>query len=153
MRQMLDRLVSKPMRQKGFAQAEIVGRWREIVGNDLADAVVPVSLRMPRGERMGGTLEVRTESAFAPILQMREAHLIERINSYYGFGAVARLSIRQGPLPRRSAKMQRQARALNKAEEQELSSLLSPHKDSDLAKVLERLGREVYGQEGDKDDK
>lgn len=152
MRQMLDSLVSKQMRQKGFAEAGIIGRWREIVGDDLADAVAPVSLRMPRGERMGGTLTVRTESAFAPILQHREMHLIERINSHYGFQAVAKLSIMQGPLPRINRRKKVVVQPLDAEQEGKLSELISPHKDSELAKVLDRLGREVYGRDKDGSD-
>ena len=145
-KQLLGRLLDRSVRQRGFAQAEILARWPEIVGEDIARAVMPVRLKMPPGSKMGGTLEVRTESAFAPMLQHREHFLIERINGFYGFGAVARLSIRQGPVQHHKRRMKTAPTPLDATQEKSLETLLEPAGTTDLAAVLERLGREVLGR-------
>ncbi len=144
--QLMGKLLDRSMRQRGFAQTEIITRWPEIVGLDIARTVMPVRLKMPPGSKMGGTLEVRTESAYALILQHREHYLLERINSFYGFAAVARLSIIHGPVLQKQGTIVVQAEELDKETEKRLKAMLKPVEQSDLAAALDRLGREVIGR-------
>lgn len=96
-------LTGRVMRARGFIKAEIVTRWDTVVGEDLATITRPVALRFPRGKRTGATLVVRAAPATATVLQHRAPTVVERVNVYFGYGAVARLSIEQGPLPARPA--------------------------------------------------
>lgn len=93
---LLPRLVAPALRKQGFAEADIVTRWRQIVGPVLADHSVPDRLRMGRD---GGTLWVTVEGAFALEMQHLQPVIIDRINGYFGFQAVSRLNLRQAPLP------------------------------------------------------
>ncbi|MBB4211915.1 DUF721 domain-containing protein [Rhodothalassium salexigens] len=96
-------LTGRVMRARGFIKAEIVTRWDTVVGEDLASITRPVAVRFPRGKRAGATLVVRAAPATATVLQHRAPTVVERVNVYFGYGAVARLSIEQGPLPARPA--------------------------------------------------
>ena len=84
--------------RRGFSRAEILIRWPAIVGAGLARHACPERLTAPR-RAGGGTLRVRVEGGFATELQHLETEVIERINSYFGYRAVARLALVQGPLP------------------------------------------------------
>jgi len=75
-------------------------RMGPVVGADLADKIAPDRLTFPRGERQDGTLRLRVSSAFAPEAQHRTPQLIERINGFFGYRAIARVVLVQGPLPR-----------------------------------------------------
>ena len=61
---------------------------------------MPLKLAFPRGERRDGTLILRVRGSFAIELQHMAPQLLERINGYLGYGAVARLKFEQGRLPR-----------------------------------------------------
>lgn len=117
-------LVSKAVRAKGFAEAEIVTRWRRIVGAELAQSTVPVRLVFPRGQRRGATLHVRAESAFAPILQQRSGVVIELVNRYLGYAAVSRLEVRHGPLPVARITAPLEKRPLDAEHQQQLDELI-----------------------------
>lgn len=117
-------LVSKAVRAKGFAEAEIVTRWSRIVGAELARATVPVRLVFPRGERRGATLHVRTESAFAPVLQQRSGIVIELVNRYLGYAAVTRVEVRHGPLPAVKSTAPMEKQPLDAAHQQQLDELV-----------------------------
>ncbi len=86
-------------RKRGFAEAGMLTNWPEIIGEVLARRTAPQRISYPRGERTDGTLYIRVESAWATDLQHLSPQVIERINSYFGYRAVARLAISQGTVP------------------------------------------------------
>jgi len=87
--------------KRGFAAAEIITHWPLIVGERLAECTLPERLKFDRGENQGGTLEVRVEGPLALELQHLEPQIIEKVNSFCGFQATARLKISRGRLPPR----------------------------------------------------
>lgn len=93
-------------RAQGFAAVEILTRWPEIVGAELAAASEPVRLVWPpKGDpdNRGATLVVRVEGTHALDLQFTAPVVIERINRAFGWKCVARLALRQGPVTPRPA--------------------------------------------------
>ena len=56
-------------RKFGFIQSSVVSRWREIVGDRLADVTQPAMIRFPAGQKAGGTLHLTISGAHAPMLQ------------------------------------------------------------------------------------
>ena len=85
-------------RRRGFAEAGILTDWPHIVGAGLAAHSSPQKLSFPEGKR-DGTLYVLVSGAWAPEFQHLAPQVIERINGYFGYRAVARLALNQGPLP------------------------------------------------------
>ena len=144
-------LVTPAMRAKGFAQIEVVTRWAHIVGPELAASTVPVSLRFPRGERMGATLVVRCESAFAPLLSHKTGRVVEMVNSFFGYAAVAKVEIKQGPLSRRTHKPLLEKKPLSKEASHNLTTLVGEGKLSPLREAIKSLGEYVFS--GSKEDR
>ncbi|TCT06827.1 DUF721 domain-containing protein [Aquabacter spiritensis] len=86
----------------GFSAVEVVTHWDEIAGPDLAPRSTPVKIQWPRrGEPEAATLVVRVEGAYAIELQYAAPVLIERINAYFGWRCIGRITLRQGPVPTR----------------------------------------------------
>jgi hypothetical protein len=83
-------------RRFGFVQSSIVSRWREIVGDRYAGVSSPESIRFPAGRRSDGVLTLVVEGAHGPMMQHVAPVIIERVNRFFGYAAVARLSFRQG---------------------------------------------------------
>ena len=88
----------------GFVQGAVVSRWREIVGDRYAKVSTPESIRFPAGKKSGGTLTLLVEGAHAPLMQHLTPTIVERVNRFFGYEAVARIAFRQGaaakPAPR-----------------------------------------------------
>lgn len=87
-------------RKFGFVQHAVVSRWGEIVGERYARVSVPESIRFPRGKREEGVLSLLVSGAFAPMMQHIAPEIIERVNRFFGYPAVARLAIRHGEVRR-----------------------------------------------------
>ncbi len=124
-------------RARGFAEAGVLTDWPDIVGRPLADHTSP--------ERLGanGTLHVRVSGGFALELKHLEPLVLDRIATYFGYRAVTRLKLVQGPLPSRPSRRRRRVRALGADEAEALRAELADTDDAALRAALERLGRAV----------
>lgn len=134
-------------RRFGFVQSSIVSRWREIVGDRYAGVTAPESIRFPPGKKSAGVLTLVVEGAHAPMLQHVVPVIIERVNRFFGYAAVARVNFRQGIVRVAAAK----ARGLPVAEERPLPSevgeSLRQIADPELRACLEALARSVAASE------
>jgi hypothetical protein len=83
----------------GFVQSAVVSRWKEIVGERYALVSLPESIRFPAGKRSNGTLTLLVEGAHAPLIQHLGPMIIERVNRFFGYQAIAKVAFRQGRLP------------------------------------------------------
>lgn len=127
------------LRARGFAAADILGRWPTIVGDLLAQHTAPERLNWPSAESGGATLRVRVAPGFAPQVQHLAHLIVERINTFFGYRAVARLNLVQGPLPRQQ-KPKAPKRELQPDERARLDELLTGVRDAKLRESLLRLG-------------
>ena len=140
----LTRITDTALRKRGFAQSAVITNWAEIVGAELADHTAPQKLAFPRGGRGGGTLHVRVAGALATELQHLAPVVLERINTYFGYQAVARLALEQGPLPpRRETGRRPPAPAPDAEEVGAIEGAVSGVEDEGLRRALAGLGRAV----------
>jgi hypothetical protein len=96
----LPALTRRALGRRGFAEGGLALDWAAIVGEEIAANTLPVKLAYPRGERAGGTLHLKVASGYALVIAHCEPQLIERVNAYLGYGAVARLKMTQGHIAR-----------------------------------------------------
>ena len=140
-------------RKRGFAQVQILSHWPEIVGEMLAEYSAPEKLSFPRfskdekqkGPSTGAVLTLRVEGPAAVEIQHLEPQIVSRINAYYGYDAVARLKLVQGPLPHKPARRQKRIRALTPEERKKLAQELESIEETPLRGALARLGERVIG--------
>jgi len=129
---------------RGFAEAGILTDWPAIVGEMLGRRTAPERIAFPRGDKRGGTLHVICESAFAPELQHLSPQVIERINGYFGYPAVAQIKIQHGRVAPKAVKRRIPTPAASLAE------AAAPYKGEDeddpLAAALARLGAAIKGR-------
>ena len=94
--EMLPEIGGAAFRRFGFVQSSVVSRWQEIVGERYGGISAPESIRFPHGKRSQGVLNLIVEGAHAVTLQHVAPDIIERVNRFFGYAAVARLHVRQG---------------------------------------------------------
>jgi hypothetical protein len=129
-------------RRFGFVQSSVVSRWDEIVGARYAKVSMPELIRFPAGQKAGGTLELIVESGHAPMMQHVLPEIIERVNRFFGYEAVAKVKMRQGlvtPVQKSAAK----APPMLKPAPFELGDSLREIADPELSAVLESLAKSL----------
>lgn len=140
------KLTDKALRKRGFVESAIVHRWSGIVGEEVAGWCAPDRVAFPRDRRVGATLHLVVPGARALELQHLEPVLLERINTVFGYDAVTRIAIRQGPLPEPRSKPRPEPRPLDQIEEGWISDQVANFQDQDLKNALQALGRAVLSR-------
>lgn len=138
---LVERLSRPVVRARGFVHAEILTRWAAIVGASLSAQTLPVKF-IPG--RQGGVLQVRVDGPVAVELQHREVQIIERLNTYFGYRAVARLRLIQGPVHHNAAPPRPEDRRgpLAPGADDHLQAV----DDAGLRAALRRLGEGIAGR-------
>jgi hypothetical protein len=136
-------------RKFGFVQSSVVTRWPEIVGPRHARVCAPESIRFPPGEKADGILQLVVVPAHAPIIQHVIPEIIERVNRFFGYAAVAKVKIRQGEVKPPQTTEKSAAPPSLKPVPMELGESLRDIGDPELRQVLESLARSLgtQGQE------
>jgi len=79
---------------RGFAVTRLLTHWSEIVGEATAGVATPVNVSYGKGG-LGATLTLLTTGAQAPMLEMQKEQIREKVNTCYGYKAIARVQITQ----------------------------------------------------------
>jgi hypothetical protein len=129
-------------RRFGFIQSSVVTRWPEIIGEKYARVCTPESIRFPPGEKSEGILQLVVMPAHAPMIQHVMPEILERVNRFFGYRAVARAKLRQGavkPPPLQPTTAPPSLRPIPI----ELGDSLRDIGDPELRAVLESLARSI----------
>jgi hypothetical protein len=141
---LLHKTLKDAFAKQGFASTELVTRWTEIVGAEIAAHSQPEKIQWPRpldGQAPEpGTLVLRVEGPTAIEIQHLSAVVLERVNRFFGWQAVRALRLRQAPLRRSAPKP---LPAVDPAETARVAATLSRIEDDDLRDALARLGAAI----------
>jgi len=142
--ELLRHTLNETFAKQGFASTELVIRWPEIVGAEIAAHSQPEKIHWPRpaaGDLPDpGTLVLRVEGPTAIEIQHLSNVVLERVNRFFGWQAVGRLALRQAPLTRREPAM---PPAADPAAAERVAATLNGIADDKLRAALARLGAAV----------
>jgi hypothetical protein len=140
--------LSEALKRQGFASAEIVARWSEIAGPEIAAHSEPIKINWPRSPDEAApepaTLVLRVEGPAAIEIQHQSALILERINRFFGWRAIGRIALRQAPLRRREAPPP--PAPPDAAAAARIAASLPQIEDEFLRQALGRLGAAVKGK-------
>jgi hypothetical protein len=130
--------------KQGFAARELVTRWAEIAGAEIAAHSEPLKIQWPRpveGQpQEPATLVLRVDGPMALEIQHASDVILQRVNRFFGWSAVGRLALRQAPLSRRDKPKTRPA---DDAEVAKIAEGLGAVEDEQLRIALARLGASI----------
>lgn len=139
-------------RRFGFVQSSVVTRWPEIVGPQHARVCAPESIRFPPGEKSEGILQLVVTPAHAPLIQQVTPEIIERVNRFFGYNAIARIKLRQGAVKPPQDNTAPKPPPSLKPIPMELGDSLRDIGDPELRTVLESLARSLESTDPKEDD-
>jgi hypothetical protein len=144
LRDLIGKTVGDAFRRQGFASAELVTRWSEIAGSEIAAHSEPIKIQWPRpmagAEPDPGTLVLRVDGPAAIEIQHLGNVICDRVNRFLGWRAVARIALRQAPLRRRESRPRPTVDATAMAR---LAAELPDTMDDGLKQALARLGASI----------
>jgi hypothetical protein len=142
---LLGEVFSDAYAKQGFAARELVTRWAEIAGPEIAAYSEPLKIQWPRpveGQAQEpATLVLRVDGPMALEIQHASDVILQRVNRFFGWSAVGRLALRQAPLARRDKP--KPPAAPNDAETAKIAAGLGSVEDQELRAALARLGASI----------
>ena len=142
---LLSDVFSDAYAKQGFAARELVTRWAEIAGAEIAAHSQPLKIQWPRPvERQpqeAATLVLRVEGPMALEIQHASDVILQRVNRFFGWNAIGRLALRQAPLSRRDGP--NHPPAPDAAAVAKVAETLSAVEDDELRSALARLGASI----------
>jgi hypothetical protein len=126
-------------RKFGFVQSSLLTRWPEIVGDRLARVTQPESLRFAKGMKAEGTLRLTVSGAASPMVSHLTPDLIASVNRFFGYRAVAKVTLLQGALRRAAPSAQTPAPTRPNAPPAPPPASVRKVADPELRAVLEGL--------------
>ena len=134
--------------KRGFVGIDILSEWENIVGSDLARGIFPEKLVFDRDKRSDGTLHVKSSGgAFAMLFEHQKAKVIERINTFFGYPAVAHIKIKQGAF-QLAQKASLTKRSLTDSEIADLNRRIAQIEDPALREQAYQIGAEILIKNG-----
>jgi len=131
--------------RQGFAARELVMRWADIAGPEIAAHAEPLKIQWPRpveGQpQEPATLVLRVEGPMALEIQHSADVILQRVNRFFGWSAVGRLALRQAPLSRRNRP--KPSRKPDPDAVARVEETLTAVEDGDLRAALARLGAAI----------
>lgn len=140
----IDRLTKPLFSRRGFQDPALINQWETLAGSVLARHTSPEKITYPDGHRRDGTLHLIIDSSSLAIeLQHLEPQLLERVNTFFGYRAVARLKITQGVIKERRRITPKDRPPLSEDEARKLEQRTISIEDDDLRSALKSLGETI----------
>jgi hypothetical protein len=138
--------LSDSLKARGFASTEIIARWADIAGPEIAAHSEPMKIAWPRAINQDSpepaTLVLRVEGPAALEIQHLSAVILERVNRFFGWQAIGRIALRQAPLRRREPPTPPPP-PLDPEIAARIAASLPAIEDDDLRQALARLGAAI----------
>lgn len=147
--------ITRPVFEKfGFQRAALLTDWDTIVGEPLCHFTSPEQIKWNKssnetaeieqfGQKSGATLIIRVEGPAALEIQHSAPQIIERINGYFGYKAIASIRILQAPMAKKLKKSTKKHVNLDQPldQEPEINDV-----DDRLEVALKRLWRGIQSR-------
>lgn len=141
---LLRKTLNQAFAKQGFASTELVTRWPDIVGAEIAAHSQPEKIQWPRAADGGppepATLVLRVEGPTAVEIQHLSGVILERVNRFLGWQAVGRLRLKQAPLRRGQSKVHP---TIDPEAAARIAASLPDIRDEKLRDALARLGAAI----------
>jgi len=141
-------------RARGFATTALLSEWPTVVGEELARFTMPDKVVWPRRTEDwessstqsawrsdGAILVLKVDGPRAIEVQHRAEQILERVNTYFGYRAIAQLRFLQAPV----ARAESQPPGPPQADDDEPLPA-SNFADAGLVQALKRLGAGIRGK-------
>jgi len=146
LRHAVDQIARQSVGKDWGLYAALLEHWQEIVGPDYARVAAPIKIAFPHqpneARRQNGTLTIRLPKGLAMEFTYKTEQIRQRINNYFGYGAIAKIAFDPvfGVPPQAKARKTPEPDALSKISDQTKSI-----ENNELHDALQSFGEALLG--------
>lgn len=144
---LLQHALTPAARRHGFAETAVLADWASIVGPELAQLCQPIKVARRRGRSQPGTLVVQASPISILELQHSAPQIIDRINTYFGFPAIATMRLQAGRVRRHVVEKLVKFKPLSVDQREFITKTAEQVQAHALRTAVERLGNAVFSRE------
>ncbi len=143
-------ILDPALRKKTGISVGLLENWPEIAGPELGGSTRPERIIWPPRDAQGdsfrpGTLVLACDQSVVLKVQHLMGELLSRLNTFFGYAALARIRIIQKPVKPWRDTPAKPAAELSDAEQRHIDDLTQNIDDDQLRNSLKRLGRSIVG--------
>ena len=147
-------ILSETLARRTGMTLDLIAGWDEIAGPDHAPFTLPEKILWPRRASEDepfepATLVLACEGHHALFIQHAMPELIDRLNRFFGYGAISRIRMVQKPVNKPAPAAKRRNVQLTEDETRRLDEVLGHIEDEKLRSHLARFGRGVIAKQRD----
>ena len=131
---------------------DLIKAWPDLVGEEFRKTTRPEKINWPRRAHEDdpfkpAILVVACENSAALFFQHEQAAILERVNVFFGFEAIGRITILQKAVVKTKLDKKDKSAKVTKNDELRLAAILEEIDDPDLKETLAKLGRGVLSRQ------
>lgn len=140
-----DRIIGK----KSAVLGQVLMNWKNIAGERFSKRTVPLKITYPKSSSMGATMHLSVKSADALEITQYTPLLIEKINSFVGYGAVSQIRLVHMSHETTStlSKRNTSTKTLSSEQQARIQDVTSEIQDEKLRRVLQSYGQHILADE------
>ena len=147
---LINKILDPVLEKRAGVSLALINAWPEIVGDELSETSMPVKVQWKRrvseqDEFEPGTLLVAAEGMSALHLQHQTGQVIDRVNGFMGYRAIARIKLVQKPVETRKHKSR--LRPMTEGQRRKVEKLTNSIDDDELKASMRRFGESVMRDE------
>ena len=147
-------ILSETLARRTGMTLDLIAGWDDIAGPDYAPFTLPEKILWPRRASEDepfepATLVLACEGHHALFIQHAMPELIDRLNRFFGYGAISRIRMVQKPVNKPAPAAKRRNVQLTEDETRRLDEVLAHIEDEKLRSRLARFGRGVIAKQRD----
>lgn len=159
--ELIGQAMEPALRKRGFATADLLTHWEDLVGGRYCSLTRPEKLIWPRTDpydpdqgHKPAALVLACDSGAAVFIQHELDQIRERINGFFGYAVVDRIKLIQKPFDlSEDQAMDEGAVELTDDQTEGLKAATEPIRDDGLREAVNRLGRAVIANASRKPDR
>jgi len=130
---------------------DLIKAWPELVGEEFRETTRPEKINWPRRAHEDdpfkpAVLVVACENSSALFFQHEQPAILERVNVFFGFEAIGRISIQQKAVVTSKPEKNNHVSQVSENDEQRLAAILEDIDDPELKEKLANLGRGIISK-------
>jgi len=138
-------MAKKLLGKRGFANADLLIHWPEIIGEELSKAMKPEKMVRSKTNPNIMVLHVRVANgAFAVMAEHQKKIILDKINTFLGYNAVCDIKIRQDLIELPAENREIAHKELTREQASFISQKLDQIQDETLKKRLHDIGMLIF---------
>jgi len=139
----LPKIVDKNIKEKNFIEISLIKKWREIIGDDIAKFCWPIKIVFSEIKNSNGIIFLKTMRGRSMEIEFKNEEIIEKLNQYFGYKAIAKISVVQDFDVKDHYK---ENKITKKKDINTQSKVINKIKKSNIKTALKNLNKTLFGQ-------